>query len=352
MIITMITKLASKLKKLWVDSIQSVGIDVSKKKLDICFQTSDKQDFYTITNNRNWIEKFIDTLTSLSFSISFPIVVESTWDYHLLLCLSLKNSNYSIREINPITTKQYNMSSIRWSKTDKTDCEVLAKIGRIDWSKLRVFDRSLYFIETSKKITLVATIENKIQWLKATIENFKDCGKELWFDVSDKVKQIEWAIAKLESTIKELEKEIEKVELENKQDEKNVDIIDSVSWISTYMATVFYVRSMNRDFNSKDELYAFLWFDPKLKQSWTSVHSCSRISKRWDSYLRKKLYQAAFCWKKFCPYFEDIYQSAKTRWKHHFEAIIMVVKKIVHIIRSMLKYQTYFDKDYFAKSQL
>jgi transposase len=37
-----------------------------------------------------------------------------------------------VKEINPIITKQYTNNSVRGTKTDKTDAEILAKIGVIE----------------------------------------------------------------------------------------------------------------------------------------------------------------------------------------------------------------------------
>jgi hypothetical protein len=44
-----------------------------------------------------------------------------------------------------------------------------------------------------------------------------------------------------------------------------------------------------------------------------------------------------------CELFKNIYERLKWRWKHHFVCVNAVVKKIIHIIFSLLKNNTVFN---------
>ena len=81
-------------------------------------------------------------------------------------------------------------------------------------------------------------------------------------------------------------------------------------------------------------MYAFIWYDPKLKDSWNMQWKAS-ISKRWNPYVRKKLFQAAFLSTMHSDFFKKIYDWSKEKWKHHYVCVITVVKKMVHIIFSL-----------------
>ena len=141
--------------------------------------------------------------------------------------------------------------------------------------------------------------------------------------------------------------ELETYKFKDKKDNEEVKRIASITWISNYMAMVFFIKFGYKIFESKKAMFAYLWLDPKTRTSGSSVDMKKRLSKRWNKYVRKKLHQAAFCAVRHSKYFKSIYDRLKNNWKHHFTCLITVEKKIVHIIRSMKKYNTYFDDSRF-----
>lgn len=324
----------------------SIWLDVSKKTIDICLLWNNIQKDIKIDNSLKWINKFIETISSIWVRKDIPLVLESTWDCHLLACLLLTKAWLSVKEINPIITRQYISKTIRWAKTDKIDSYILAKIWIIDWDKLITFNRDIKLIEAWKKISFISTLEDNIQSLKLSHKNYIKTLNELWLDTSEATKLVEKSIKELENSLKILQKEVETLEFENPDENKAIEIIDSIIWVSTYAAKVFYIKFAHKSFASKESMYAFVWFDPKLKQSWTSINTNKWISKRWDSYVRKKLYQIAFCAIQHYSWFKEKYNSLKMRWKHHFVCVIWVVKSIINIIRSLLKRNSLFDPNY------
>jgi transposase len=122
-------------------------------------------------------------------------------------------------------------------------------------------------------------------------------------------------------------------------------LIASITGISKYIAKVIYSSFAHKDFISKNSMYAFIWYDPKLRDSW-NMQGKARITKRWNPYTRKKLFQAAFMSTLHSKYFKSIYDRAKDKWKHHFTSVISVIKKMVHIIFSLLKNKTSFKVNF------
>ncbi|MEF2175259.1 MAG: transposase [Candidatus Absconditabacteria bacterium] len=324
----------------------SIGLDVSKKTIDICMLGDNIQKNMKIDNSIKGINKFMETISSIGVRKKVPLILESTGDCHLLACLLLSKAGYSVKEINPIITKQYISKSIRGAKTDKIDSSILAKIGIIDGDKLMTFNRDISIIDASKKISLISTLEENIQSLKLSIKNYTKTLNELGLDISEATKIVEKTIKELENSLKLLQKEVETLEFENPDENKAIEIIDSIIGVSTYAAKVFYVKFAHKNFASKESMYAFVGFDPKLKQSGTSINTNKGISKRGDSYVRKKLYQIAFCAIQHYSGFKDKYNNLKLRGKHHFVCVIGVVKFIINLIRSLLKRNTLFDPNY------
>ena len=330
----------------WINPnrIDSVGLDVSKDKITICLMSKETNSFYEIKNNSQDINEFCKYLSDNKLKKSIPIIIESTWDYHLLCSIKLSKLWYSIKEINPIITKHYVSHNIRWTKTDKTDSETLAKIWVIEWSKLRTFTRPEEYIQLKKKLKLIASLETQIQSINASINWYKKTFKTLWFKQDKSILELEKIVKKMNLKIKEIEKEIEDYKF-NENESKQIESIDSIVWISTYIAKVCFVEFANIKFNSKGSMLAFIWLDPKLKQSWNK-NTCIRISKRWSSYIRKKLFQAWFCAIQHSNFFKSIYNKAIQKWKHHFVWVIAVIKKMIYIMRSLLKNGTMFNENF------
>jgi len=322
----------------------SVGLDVCKSKIDICFLSSDTEKTIQISNTKKGISNFIEFLKENNFSTTVPLIIESTGDYDTLACILFSEAGLNIKEINPIITKKYVKHTIRWTKTDKTDARALANIWVMSGNELFTYNKSKKFIEVNKKIALVSNLEKQIQSLKMTIKSFNEVTSNLEIWVSVAIQNIEVTIQEFQENIKELQCEIENESL-GEIDDKKIQLINSITGVSPYMAHVFYVIFAHKDFESKKSMYAFVWYDPRLRDSGTFIGK-ARISKRWNTYVRKKLFQAAFGAVRHCKLFQEIYERGKRQGKHHFVCIIAVIKKIVHIIYSLLKTNSMFNPSF------
>ncbi len=326
---------------IWRD-ILSVGLDVSSEKIDICLWIDNKNVFSQMKNNTTGIGEFVDQLANLKVSKKISFVIESTGDLHVLCALILTESWFTVKEINPILTKQYINHSIRGTKTDKTDAEILAKMWIVEWDNLQTFNRPKEFIELRKKLSLIASLETQLQSIKASVKNHQKSLKKIWITVSETFWDLQKIVENFELQIKKMQKEIEDYDFQDPNAKNAILIIDSIPGITKYTATVCFASFAHKNFVSKDAMFAFTWFDPKLKQS-GQKNIWIRISKRWNNYTRKKLFQSAFCSLMHCELFASIYDWFKARGKHHFISVLWVVKKMIHLIRSMLKNNQNFD---------
>lgn len=323
----------------------SVGLDVSKEKINVCFVWKSEEYYHQIENSQTWLEIFIDQLLKQKVSKKIPFVLESTWDYHVLCAILLRNSKFNVKEINPIITHQYIKHTIRGTKTDKTDSKVLWRIGILEWERLKTFNRSDEEIILKKKISLISSLEKQIQSFKRVLSSHE---KQMKVMQVTEIDYLDWLKDSLKKIIKQkelLEKEIEAYEYWNEEANTTVKIIDSITWISPYIAKVCYIIFASNQFYSKKAMLSFIGLDPKLKQSWNK-NEAIRLSKRWNSYARLKLYQAAFGAVKHCEYFKNLYQKYKDNWKHYYVALLWIAKKMIYIMRTLIKNRTMFDPNY------
>ena len=338
-------KRLSSLTGLNLNSIEAIGLDVAKEKIDICLFSSQQSLFYRIANNSQAICQFSTDLTKNGLLKTVPFVLESTWIYHLQCALQLTDDWWDVKEINPIITHQQIGYTIRWTKTDTTDSLLLAELWVTKWKKLHSFKRNRKIIELRKKVSLLAWVEKTMQAIKAQYDSYVKSARILWINTND-VDFVRKSLEDLNKCKKELEKSI----IFESVDEgwtRRIEIIDSITWISPLIAKICYTTFASNDFESKKQMLAYVWLDPKLRQSWTKSWSY-KMSKRWNAFTRKKLFQAAFCWIQHYKQYNYIYNREIEKWKHHFEAVLTVVKKMIYTIRSLIKKNEMFDPNYCA----
>lgn len=322
----------------------SVWIDVSKKTLDVCILREDlkfKEEF-KILNDNTWIKELESRIKKikdldLSNKKSFFFCMESTWSYHIYPAITLREKWYTVKVFNPIISSKYSKSSVRKIKTDKVDARRIAEI----WFKEELFD----FEETKesytlkKKISLITKLQKERQTLSQSINQSKEDFKKLWIKSKDNFKELDKTIDQFDKTIKSVQKEI--IELW-----KNIPWFDKVSeikWLWDLWVCILLTIIQFKTFNSKQSLNAFAWLDIWIRQSWTSINYKWRISKRWNAILRKVLAQMAWWLKMHNEYFKPLIEYHQGKWRHYFEILVILARKILYIIYWMLKTDTHFD---------
>lgn len=324
--------------------IQSIGLDVAKEKIDICLFDPSNEYYYQINNDYQAIKAFSDKMKWLNVNKEIPFILESTWDYHLLLAKILKQDWWNVKEINPIIMSNYIKHTIRWTKTDKTDSQLLSKLWIIEWNKLQTFNRSDSFIQLKKKTSSLKRIEKVIQEVSGNVRKNKETYKKMWWEIDETIIAMENVLKELESTKEKIKKDIESFELWE-EDEKQIERLDSIIGITYLTAKIIYASCWDKKFKTKRSLLAYFWLDARLKQSGQKAWTY-KMSKRWEPFIRKILFQSAFCWKQHYKEYEDIYLKQKEKWKHHFVCVLSVAKKIVYIMWVLMKEKRKFNPNY------
>ena len=80
-----------------------------------------------------------------------------------------------------------------------------------------------------------------------------------------------------------------------------------------------------------------------VRQSWTSIFWKWKISKRWNSLFRKTLTHVAWWLIMHNDYFKKIALKYKEKWKLYYEILVIIARKFLHIIYSMIKYNSLFS---------
>ena len=106
----------------------TIGIDVSKAKLDIFFNSTG--EWMTLSNNSQDFDKLILYIQKYSLQIE-RVVVEHTGSYQKELVSFLHSHNIPVCLVHPVKVRNYAKAVGRLAKTDKIDAQILADYGQV-----------------------------------------------------------------------------------------------------------------------------------------------------------------------------------------------------------------------------
>lgn len=323
----------------------SIGIDVSKASLDICFlyNLTDKtrgSEFIKISNNPNGWKALVDILLSKKVSSDTPIVCESTGGYHIGVAMSLKKGGYLIKVVNPLVASSYSKMDVRKTKTDRIDSLKLARLA-IDRSDIPVFDLTSSEISSKKVLKLKSHYQKMRQSLKNVLHSLTDQTISSICDLTEEVETVRDTIDHIDGVIKELEIKM----MNNEKMRETIKTTGHIAGVSDTSLGAIATHLGNIDkFQSAKQVVAYAGLDPSTFQSGTSVNGKSRISKRGSTGLRRSLFQIAWGLVMHNEDFKAYYQKKRAEGKHYYTCLIAVARRFLIRLYTVLKNRTkYID---------
>lgn len=298
-----------------------IGIDVSKDKLDLALRMSNcnyvESRFSNDTKGINSLCRFLKYQKAAGTA---PLVIESTGDYHLQSTLMIKQKEYNVKLINPITTKRYQQSSIRNAKTDKIDAKRLADIAVLE-QNLPDFNDNVDQIKARKLVSLLAHLEKTRQRTTLSLKRFKETAKII---------KLKHSVKHFEKALDEIKKQIEQTKqvLVDLMPEQAKQLANKTKGLSQEKLAIIHALIGNKDFSNRDQLVAFFGLDIATRQSGT-WNGKSKLSKRGNSYARKILYQIAWGLKTHNELFKECYNKHRESNKHYNAVLMILARKFL-----------------------
>jgi transposase len=243
---------------------------------------------------------------------------ESTSYYHYPLLRVVDELGIPCRVINPLMTKQATKATVRGKKTDKSDAILIAKLGLQGEGQLHTA------ADTSGK-QLQRTAAN-LGTIAGMISNIQESMQE---------RQIllpALATKQLKAAIDELRKAAlacEETAAES-MDRHLITRLTSIPGVGVHTARILVaeIGDMTR-FSGVDKLMAFSGLDPRVRQSGTSLHRNTRLTKRGSPYLRRALFLSANITRQHDPEVKAYYQKKRDEGRTYTEAMMPVCRKLL-----------------------
>lgn len=321
------------------NSLYSIGIDVSKLKLDAAVIAWAGQKAVFECRTENSASACRELAGRLSSYTGSTVVIESTAGYHYAPALALRAAGFRVKVINPIITGKHASSGIRKTKTDRTDALLLAKIGILE-PNLADYTEEERQIRLKQFSKAIAGLKGQRRPIEQKIRHLKYLGGAGSAEV----------IRSLKNVAKTIDREAGKLEEKLvKLASAETAVVSAIPGVGKSLAATIAAElgDVSR-FAGKRQAVAFSGLDPTIKESGTSVRGKSRLSKRGSNVLRHALFQGAWGVMMHNPRFRAFYEKKKAEGMHYTAILCAIARKLLILIYTLLKNHVPYDPLKFA----
>jgi transposase len=318
-----------------MSTICGVGIDVSARDLTVSVASKTTQSF---ENNAKG-HRAISRLVLRCAKGDVQICVEATGSDCLDLCFHLQGCGLRVMVANPRAVSNFAKAMMSRSKTDPMDAEVLREFAErmpfVEWVppaqaalELRAASRRLDSLSN-----MLTREKNRLHAARATKTTISIVSDDLKSSIKHFEGRMERLIKKIESFIKT--EPLLHARYRRLQTVRGIAARSAIRLLGE-------LATMPADMSPK-QCVAHAGLDPRQHQSGSSIDRPARISKRGNRYLRSALYMPAVVASQHDPIIKAFYERLLEKGKKPLQALVAIMRKLLHGIIGMLKTGTDFD---------
>ena len=325
--------------------VNQIGVDVDARELVCATKCGElRAPIATFANTAAGHKKFIRWVTKGGRSAR--VCLEATGIYSLEFALALHHAQrVEVMVVNPRAIKDFARACMQRAKTDAVDAG-----GILDYLQRMPF---VAWQPPAPKILELQALNRRIVQLTTEMTREKNrCHASEFAGASAD------AIAHdIEVNIHHLERRIERLH------HSGLQLVRGVPALATKLAHLISTKGIAETSAMRllaellvlpDDLAAPQWvahagLDPRPYESGTSVHRPRRISKVGNRHLRAALYMPALVAIQHEPNVKAFYDKLVAAGKKPMQAVVAVMRKLLHAIWGMLKHDQDFDGNKFFK---
>ena len=321
-----------------------IGIDVSKAKLDCSLLldvASNKRRAKVVANSKTGIVDLLAWCTKQQVPVhERHAIMEGTGVYHEQAALALSDAGATVSIVNPAQVKDFGRSLGVRTKTDGVDSFVLARYGALlkpkSWTPPAQEARTLQAL-LSRREAIAQDLQRERNRLEKA--DAIDTLPPIRQSINDSIDFLEKQLAKLQQDI---DNHINNHP--NLKDDR--DLLISIPAVGPQVSNHLLSVMHNHDFQSAEQLAAYLGLVPVERQSGTSVLGRPRLSKAGPARIRAVLYMAAIVATQHNPHLKALYRRLQDRGKSKMSALGAVMRKLAHLCFGVLKTRQPYQADY------
>jgi transposase len=321
-----------------------VGMDVSKRTLDIAVLANNKIKSKVFSNTRAGHQELSHWLLERGHEpTATHICMEATGPYSEVVATVLVEAGWRVSVVNPARIKGFAQSELARNKTDRADAALLARFcaamqpslwtpPSAEWRELRGWVDRLQALKDMHQQE-----SNRMEALVASGQSFLFAAVQLHLD---------WLTEQIEQLVRDIDDHINR-HPELKQD---ADLLHSIPGIgSTTVAKVLAYAGNVRRFTNAKALAAFIGLTPRQRLSGTSVKGRTMMSRTGHADLRRALYMPGLVARRHNPVLKAFGDRLSTTGLAPKAVIGAVMRKMAHLIYAVIKSGLPFDADFSAR---
>ncbi|GHV42692.1 IS110 family transposase [Synergistales bacterium] len=335
-----------------------LGVDVSKKTLSVYLKDTRKDNAVwtnkSVSNDEKGFAVIADTvIKKISKVCTEPFTVaigmESTGVYGERLAYYFQehmSENFTVYVLNPMAVHSFAKSSMTKNKNDAVDAQVIASYmsmaipGKIVSPWIAPSEDEVILNALSKRREELVGMRTEEQNRLEKQENKANSS-------DDVVGSVQRSIEYLDDEITRIEKGIRDHVDKNPGMKNDLDLMRSIPGIGDVTSVVIESETGGlSNFSSARQLTAYVGLSPVEHTSGTSVYKRSHISKRGNARIRHVLYMCAMVAVRVNPMIRSFYERLVARGKSKKLAIVACMRKLLHILWSVIKHNRKFDPAY------
>jgi len=323
-----------------------IGIDVSKKKLDLAIlTTTGDAEHYLCENTITAITKALNSLLkNVEDSREVLLCAEHTSTYTYCLIQACKKLSLQLWLENPVEIKL--SSGMQRGKNDKVDAYRIATYAR------RFTDKVRLYAYTDEKVDELRHLFREREKLVAvrSMEKTQLSDQKGYMDTKSyqrKAKRLKDHIKRLTVYIKEIEEEMSALIKSDAGLERKYDQIMSIDGIGPQ--TTLYVLVSTKgftQFTTAKKFCCHAGVAPFAYSSGSSKKSRWHVSNRADKNLKRLLHMAAMSAINMDGEMKEYYERKVAEGKHAMSVLNAVRSKLIHRIFAVVKQDRKYEKNY------
>jgi len=321
-----------------------VGIDVSAKTLaaERWREDQDKRQAREFGNDAGGHDELLKWIGKAG-----RVCVEATGVYHLQLALKLAAAGVEVMVINPRVAKDFGRALANRSKTDQVDA----------WTLLE-YIRRMEFVPWKAPTAAVQELREMGRRLSELVQAGADEKNRLHAKSAAAISvivinDVKAHVAQIEKRIKQIEKAAAVVIRGDGDLSEQFGILTKIPGVAQRSAILLLTELAVLDPTmTVKQIVGHAGLDPREYESGTSVQKPSRISKVGNARLRAILYMNAITAIRHDRGARLFFAQLLVRGKKRMQAIVAVMRKLLHGIWIVLQRRVPFDSSFLFAASL
>jgi transposase len=331
---------------------QSLGLDVSKDSVSVCFaQEEDGRKFRILSTHKfacsasgfahldTWIKRYWKTDVVLS------VLMEATGVYYESVAYFLREKAYRVSVALPNKTKAYAKSLGYKSKTDSIDARMLAQMAlerqMAEWTP-----------PGKNMLTIKRLCRERVELIaqKTAASNRLHAKDHSHTPESSSRIRAKKLLEFLQKQIADVEAAIKQAVYADAQIREKVELVCTIKGVAIITAaTIIGETNGFALVKNKAQLVSYAGYDVVENESGTSLKGKTRISKKGNPFIRRALHFPALTALKHNPSLKSLYDRVVDRTKVKMKGAVAVQRKLLVLIFTLYRKNQAFDPFYSDK---